>query len=333
MSRAAVDVGRRTAWYERYERWHGLDRALHRSPVQRWFGNRAAGRLAVLGYHGVEDPVAFAGQLDRLAGTARPVSLADVEAAVREGVPLPPRSVLVTFDDGDPSVLEHGLPLLAERGIPAVCFVIAGLVGTDEPFWWDEAAHLLAHGGGCRGLPAGLTPAAAAYALKRLPDARRRAALAELRDTAAVPAPRGRQLTAADLRALEAGGVVIGSHTLTHPCLDRCDDATVRTEVGTAHRLLTDHLGHPPTAFAYPNGDFDTRADTALRALGYRSGFLYDHALSDPASQHPLRISRLRVSTRTSPDRFATVLSGLQPAVYRTGLGVLRAVRQVRGRR
>ncbi|WP_328907691.1 polysaccharide deacetylase family protein [Streptomyces sp. NBC_00234] len=328
-----TDAARRTAWYERYERWHGLDRALRRSPAQLWFRHRAVGRLAVLGYHGVEDPAAFAAQLDRLIRTARPVSLGQVEAAVRDGVPLPPRSVLVTFDDGDPSVLEHGLPLLTERGIPAVCFVIAGLIGTDEPFWWDELEHLLAHGGTYRGLSRDIPPHAAAYALKQLPDAQRLHSFAELRKTASVTAPRRRQLTAADLRTLEAGGVTIGSHTLTHPCLDRCDETTVLDEVHESHRLLTAHLGHAPTAFAYPNGDFDARADAVLRELGYRSGFLYDHALSDPAAQHPLRLSRLRVSTRTSPARFATVLSGLQPAVYRTGLGVVRAVRQVRARR
>ncbi|MFJ9809068.1 polysaccharide deacetylase family protein [Streptomyces sp. NPDC101158] len=327
-----TDAARRTAWYARYERWHGLDRALHRSPAQPWFRHRAAGRLAVLGYHGVEDPGAFAAQLDRLTRTARPVSLGQVEAAVREGVPLPPCSVLITFDDGDPSVLEHGLPLLAERGIPAVCFVIAGLVGSDEPFWWDELDHLLAHGGTAPGLSGDIAPHAAAYALKQLPDTQRLHAFAELRRTASSPAPRGRQLTAADLRTLASGGVAIGSHTLTHPCLPRCDEATIRDEVHEAHRLLAGHLGHAPTAFAYPNGDFDVRAEAALRELGYRSGFLYDHALSDPAAQHPLRLSRLRVSTRTSPARFATVLSGLQPAVYRSGLGVVRAARRIRAR-
>ncbi|MFG2332766.1 polysaccharide deacetylase family protein [Streptomyces sp. NPDC048604] len=325
-------AARRTAWYERYERWHGLDRALLRSPAQTWFRHRAAGLLAVLGYHGVEDPTTFAAHLDRLTETATPLSVDRVEAALRDGSPLPSRSVLITFDDGDPSVLDHALPLLAERGIPAVCFVIAGLVGTDEPFWWDELTHLLSHGGVCRAIPSGLPAPAAAYALKQLPDRQRRDALAELRATATTPPPRARQLTGTDLRALEAGGIAIGNHTLTHPCLDRCDDGTLRHEIEDAHRLLTHHLGHPPTAFAYPNGDFDSRADALLQSLGYRSGFLYDHALSDPAGQHPLRLSRLRVSTRTTPARFATVLSGLQPAVYRTGLRVVRSVRQVRGR-
>ncbi|MFD0527450.1 hypothetical protein ACFQ1I_09740 [Kitasatospora arboriphila] len=74
-----------TAWYGRYERWHGLDRALRRSPAQAWFRRRAARRLAVLGYHGIDDPAGFARHLDLLLETARPVSLQQVEEAVRTG--------------------------------------------------------------------------------------------------------------------------------------------------------------------------------------------------------------------------------------------------------
>jgi peptidoglycan/xylan/chitin deacetylase (PgdA/CDA1 family) len=265
----------------------------------------------VLGYHGIEDPSAFAAQLDRLTAIARPVSLAQVEEALHGGRELPPRSALVTFDDGDRSVLTEGLPLLAARSIPAVCFVIAGLIGTDEPFWWDEADYLSRSG--------------TAHSLKLLTDRERRNALADLRATASSPAPRRRQLSAAELRELEAGGVVVGNHTLTHPCLDRCADEEVSTEILESHDRLTAALGHPPTAFAYPNGNFAPVAERFLTQAGYRTGFLYDHRLYKPG-QHRLRISRLRVSTTVTQDRFDTVLSGLQPAVYRAGRGVARRV-------
>ncbi|MDG4857710.1 polysaccharide deacetylase family protein [Streptomyces sp. T-3] len=294
-------------WYQRYERWEGLDRALERSPAQAWFRSRAATRLAVLCYHDIEDASAFEAQLERLTRIASPVSLRQVEAAVHEGRPLPPRSVLLTFDDGDRSLYVDGLPLLRAYGVPAVAYVIAGLIGTDEPFWWE-----------------GLSPEQA-YAVKRLPDAERRRVLGEL-----PPRPPRRQLSAEELRELVAGGVEVGSHTLTHPCLDRCEGAAVEREIEDAHRLLTGFLGAPPTSFAYPNGNFDPRADRRLASLGYRSGFLCDHRLTAPGLQHALRLSRLRVSTLTSAARFETVLSGLQPAVFRTGRGAVSALRRVR---
>ncbi|MFD0573671.1 polysaccharide deacetylase family protein [Kitasatospora gansuensis] len=132
------------------------------------------------------------------------------------------------------------------------------------------------------------------------------------------PRPPGQdQLSPEDLRALQDGNVAIGNHTLGHPCLARCDDSTVHAEITGAHQALTRWLGEPPTAFAYPNGGYDPRADTLLRQLGYRLGFLSDHRLGPRLPVHPLRISRLQVDSTTSSRRFDTILSGLEPAVQR----------------
>lgn len=292
-----------------------FDAVLRRSPAQPYFRARAAGRLAVLAYHGIEDRQSFAAQLDRVARTARPVALGDVLDWLHSGRALPSHSVLLTFDDGDRTLLDVGLPLLAERRIPGVAFVVPELVGTDRPFWWREAAHLVAHGGTARNLPA-QSPSAAVGALKRMPDPDRRRSLEELRVSAARPAPPQEQLAPDELPELAEGGLEIGNHTLGHPLLDRCDDQTVETEISGAHRLLSRWLGSPPRAFAYPNGNTDRRAEDLLGRLGYRAGFLFDHRLA-PAGPHPLRISRLRVNSTTTRDRFDTILSGLHPAVHR----------------
>ncbi|MFJ9520509.1 polysaccharide deacetylase family protein [Kitasatospora sp. NPDC101801] len=293
-----------------------LDRLLRRSPLQPFFRARAAHRLSVLAYHGVDDPVSFAAQMERLTRSASPVTLDTVERAVTEGRPLPPRSVLVTFDDGDRTLLTRGLSVLARHGVPAAAFVVAGLVDGDQPFWWREAAELAAQGG-TAGPLAGVPAGAVVRRLKLLPDLERQAALDELRATAARPAARQQQLAARELPELAAAGVAIGNHTLGHPCLDRCAPAVVRTEIEQAHRLLTGWLGAAPTAFAYPNGNFDPGADTVLRELGYRLGFLFDHRQDALLPPNPLRISRLRVNSDTTRARFDTILSGLHPAVHR----------------
>ncbi|MGW6918213.1 polysaccharide deacetylase family protein [Kitasatospora sp. NPDC054939] len=293
-----------------------VDAVLRHSPLQPLFRLVATRRLAVLAYHGVDDPGTFAHQMAHLCRTARPVSLARVEQAVTEGRPLPARSVLVTFDDGDRSVLTEGLPVLARHGIPAAAFVVSDLVGTERPYWWSEAAHLAAHGGTARILT-DCAPAGVVRRMKTLPDADRRTALAELRASARTQAPPQANLDRADLAALVAGGVAVGNHTAGHPCLDHCEDEVVRDEIDRAHTALTDWLGAPPTAFAYPNGNFDARADAALQRLGYRLGFLFDHRQDRLLPPAPLRISRLRVNSTTTRHRFDTILSGLHPAVHR----------------
>ncbi|GAA0702458.1 hypothetical protein GCM10010193_66590 [Kitasatospora atroaurantiaca] len=290
---------------------------LRFAPVQPLFRARAAQRLAVLAYHGVTDPSSFGAQLDRLRRLATPVSLQAVERAISEGRPLPPRSVLITFDDADRTVLTHALPALAARRIPAAAFVIAELIGTDRPFWWHEAAFLARHGGQARSLPSHGRPEQLLARLKALPDPDRRRSLHELRVSAYRRPPCQEQLGPDDLRALRAAQVAIGNHTLGHPCLSRCDDSTVHAEIAGAHLALTQWLGEAPTAFAYPNGGFDPRADSVLRQLGYRLGFLSDHRLGPRLPAHPLRISRLQVDSTTSTRRFDTILSGLEPAVQR----------------
>jgi len=308
-------------------RWSGLGALLGRGPMRRFFRARAARQLAVLSYREITDVDAFAAQMQRLSRTAHPVSLTQVEESLAGGEPLPRHSVLVTLDHGHPSVVTHALPVLARARVPAVAFVVAGLIGTERPLWWEEAAFLSAHGGQARALASG-DPLDVVQQLCGMPDPDRHRSLAELRVSARCQAPSRRQLTGEDLLRLREGGVEIGNQSQGLALLARCDDATVRDEIESAHRTLTTLTGQAPTAFAYPEGQADPRAVEVLRGLGYRTAFLDDHALFDhlrPSAAtggrpDPLRISRLRVDSRTSTRRFDAVLTGLQPPMPRPAL-------------
>jgi peptidoglycan/xylan/chitin deacetylase (PgdA/CDA1 family) len=289
---------------------------LRRSPAQPVFRRLAARRLTVLAYHGVDDPASFRRQLGHLVAVARPVSLEEVvDAVVGRRRPLPPRAVLVTFDDGHRSLLDAGLPLLRERGIPAVAFVVAGLLDTQTPFWWAEVEQLLGRGGRV-GTHDGLPPSALVARLKAAPDADRLAAIEQLRRTASAPAPPAPQLRRDELPLLEAAGVAVENHTWSHPCLPRCDDRKAAAEADDAHHALLEALGRAPRAFAYPNGDWDQRTERALAAAGYAVAFLFDHRVNPAMPRHPLRLSRVRVNSHDTLDRFAILLSGLHPALH-----------------
>ncbi|MFJ5778303.1 polysaccharide deacetylase family protein [Streptomyces sp. NPDC093094] len=101
--------------------------------------------VPILMYHSVTDvpsaatralsvgPEAFAEQMaliGRLGLT--PVTTADLAGRWRDGRPLPPRPVLITFDDGYEGVHRHALPVLAAHGFPATLFVSTG---------WLRGAH------------------------------------------------------------------------------------------------------------------------------------------------------------------------------------------------
>ncbi|MBH1936609.1 polysaccharide deacetylase family protein [Streptomyces sp. AV19] len=99
----------------------------------------ATGSVPILMYHSVAHspsraahglsvrPEAFAEQMAVLdAAGFVPLTARELAAAWRDGRPLPPRPVLITFDDGYEGVHRHALPVLAARGFRSTVFVSTG---------------------------------------------------------------------------------------------------------------------------------------------------------------------------------------------------------------
>lgn len=66
----------------------------------------------------------------------------------KEGIP--PKAVIVTFDDGYESFYTYAYPELKKRNMPATCFVIVSKVGDKEDklprLSWDQMRDMQAHG-------------------------------------------------------------------------------------------------------------------------------------------------------------------------------------------
>lgn len=298
---------------------------MSRSPVQAAFHWRASRQLAVLTYHDIQYGYVdrFASQLDHIRREKNPVTLDQVLDAWAGRRRLPHHAVLITFDDGHPSLMDVVLPMLRDRGLPAVAFVVASLIDTVEPSWWEEVIDLVEGGGRVEGFD---LPRAwdLVMALGRVSNTRRLAAIAELRRTSSRDASPRPQLTGENLRTLESAGVAIGNHTWSHANLSQCTDKDVHEEVTRAHERLTEATGHRPLSFAYPIGGWDPRAEAAAATAGYELAFLHDHKLASPSGSHPMRVSRLHIGPFYGPDIFRMMVSGLHPALKRLrGDGVL----------
>ncbi len=83
--------------------------------------------------------------------------------------------------------------------------------------------------------------------------------------------PRRRLMDLAQIRAMEAAGVTMGSHTLTHPRLPECPPERKAREIADSRKRLEDQLGHAVEHFAYPYGLYDDQALELVRTAGYRS--------------------------------------------------------------
>jgi poly-beta-1,6-N-acetyl-D-glucosamine N-deacetylase len=119
------------------------------------------GELLVLSYHmvfpawpletGLPNPFSVTADqlLDHLlmlrGAGFRSVRLADVLAARQSGSRLPPRSVLITFDDGTSGQWIHADAVLRRTGFRAVAFLITGYLGGSSEFLsWSEVRAMAA---------------------------------------------------------------------------------------------------------------------------------------------------------------------------------------------
>lgn len=112
-----------------------------RGAVSRWSEEARPGECVILYYHGVPEQQAdsFAAQMQALVEVAQPIP-ASYEGPLEAGR----RYVMVTFDDGFRSVVEHALPVLEKRNIPAAIFVPTGFLG--RPPSWGRYSNAHASG-------------------------------------------------------------------------------------------------------------------------------------------------------------------------------------------
>jgi len=77
------------------------------------------------------------------------------------------------------------------------------------------------------------------------------------------------RLTPDALRALNKGGLEIGSHTVKHCNLLKLGTEELRRELRESKQMLEDTLGHPVPCFCYPEGGFTARVMDIVKEAEY----------------------------------------------------------------
>ena len=150
------------------------------------------------------------------------------------GLPVPPRTVVVTFDDGFASVYAHAWPLLKEFQATATIFLITAYLGGKGPFPFDHWGLTNRH---------------------------------------QVPVECYRPLTIAECREMaEKGLVELGSHTHSHQDF-RYKPAELARDTQTSLKFLYERFGLEEVSFAFPGGrrhlgQVSEELITAVKGLG-----------------------------------------------------------------
>jgi peptidoglycan/xylan/chitin deacetylase (PgdA/CDA1 family) len=110
-------------------------------------------------------------------------------------------------------------------------------------------------------------------------------------------------------RDVEAHGLEIGTHTLTHPELDTVPLDRARREIAEPKKILEDVLGHRVDSFAYPHGYNSTAVRRLVDEAGYLSACAVRNALSSPGDDR-FQIARLTLMSTTTHTQVTDWLNG-----------------------
>jgi peptidoglycan/xylan/chitin deacetylase (PgdA/CDA1 family) len=216
------------------------------------------------------------------------VTLQQVLDARRDGTPLPPRAMLLTFDDGWADNVDHALPELQRAGLPALMFVVADAVGRSQPFWQERLIAAWRRGAVrveeiAARLPADsdvAPPAGADMAALRGLIARLEARSAIERDAVLSPFQAAmddglqHMVDARQLIALREGGVALGLHGKSHVRMTEASD--LDAELQGARVALAERLGEASgmaeareVTMSFPHGAHDAQIAARARQAGY----------------------------------------------------------------
>lgn len=217
---------------------------------------------------------------------------------------LPPRPMLITFDDGWADTVDCALPVLREAGVTALLFVVAGALGNRQAFWqerifgaWRQGAiDAAAIAAAWRQVDSAAAPPgdsseksvrALIARIGRMSAAARAAVVTSLATSDGEPVPS--MMTAEQLCQWDAAGMSVGGHGHSHEPLTALADAG--PELGDSRRTLRDILGRDaggPETMSFPHGRYDSNVVSRARGAGYRYMFTSNPVLNRPRSDGTL---------------------------------------------
>lgn len=228
-----------------------------------------------------------------------------IEAAEKkEPVRIPPKALVLTFDDGHIRNYEM-LPIIKKLKVPVTIFLCASLLDTRRHFWFN---HLN-----------GSLPAAM---LKRLPNQERLRKLSAIGFEQDMEFEKPQALTKQQLAEMQPY-INLQSHTMFHPCLPTCDDYEAREEIFNSKQMLLRDFGLDAHVLSYPNGDYSDREIRLARQAGYRCGITVDYGFNTVHSDL-FKLKRLSVNDTADLNELSVKASGFW-AFFKTWNGKKQA--------
>lgn len=238
---------------------------------------------------------------------------------------------MITFDDGYRDNYEVAFPILKAEGVPATFFIATGFIDTPRLPWWDEIAWMVRTSRRtCVELPGWLANPVVfdkperEQAVRTILQTYKSIATDSTEtflDAVAEATGSGRCGKEASnglwmnwdmLRAMDAAGMTIGGHSITHLILTRATSDRQQAEIVGCGQRLTEEIGKPLRYFSYPVGGrntFNAVTREILRDAGVLFAFSHYRGFRQFGDWDDYDIRRVAVEPCITYDWFRCVLS------------------------
>lgn len=251
------------------------------------------------------------------------ISLEDFYGYHSSRKPLPPRTAVVTFDDGWKDNFINAFPILKKYRVPTTIFLSTGFIGTNYVFWQEKLRFLLreflkfssnereAYLKNNKDIPAilkdcmTLSNEAAIWDmpknLKKMDEGDRNSIMDGLEEYLGFrdfPIKNNRFMTWENAREMMKAKIDFGSHTVNHKILTKLASKEVLEELSLSKSKIEKELNMQVRAFAYPNGTYNNIVMENVKKAGYQYAVGLDKGLNSMDTDHyclkRLNINELR---------------------------------------
>lgn len=186
-----------------------------------------------------------------------------IEASLKKNKNLlPPKSLIITIDDGKKDNFEL-LPLIQKYNLPITIFLTSGIIDTHRKYWFN-----IKH-------PNFLTSE-----LKLMSNIEKLEKLEEVGFLQQKDYPNRESLNKEEIMKMKPY-VNFQSHTVFHPCLNKCDDSEANFEIFESKKNLEKEYNLEINALAFPNGDYSDREISISKDAEYQCCLTSESGLND----------------------------------------------------
>ncbi len=287
-------------------------------------------------------PETFAEHMRYLRAHCNVVSLENLVSAITAKEHLPPRTVVVTFDDGWKDNYDHAFPILKQENIPATICLATSFIGTKETFWTDrliqaitgfvahsefrDSVHQRIEALACprdsknallallhANPDSDLRPLSDALIenLKRLTRAVRRPIVSEVvnlsKEFSEVPSERS-FMNWDEVKEMRRAGISFISHSHHHFEMAELEEEQLSDEVLDSFQSFRESGIEPLKYFAYPGGSFNALCQQVLKDRGITIALTTNRESNLNAGPRLLGRINMHEDVSATPARFAARL-------------------------